>query len=472
MSGFKRRSKGQSIDVTEGYIPKQLAQLMWPIFLSFLFQQMYGIFNSLIVGRFAGLDALGGIQVTMPLMDLAVSLSLGIGAGCGVIVGQYFGEHDDAKLRLASHTAMALSIIGGVFASIIGIICVRPLLIWMGTPQELMSQAMDFGIWYFGAFVFSIILNMGAAVFRAIGDSKTPSTVIAFTCVVNILLDLLFVGMFHMEALGCGIATAISIASGAAIMLIILHRADGPWKIEYRQLKINPKICSIMLKTGIPLGIQAGVYSISNMIAQTAINGFGTNAIASWGLALRIDGIVWMVADSLGIAVTAFCAQNFGAQNYDRMKKCLKVSLAFTFIGLGGLSFAMFGAAPAIAKLFIDDLEVTAQTARIVRFVIPFIMFYSVADCFSGLIRATGESVRPMILTIFGTCVLRIAWIEIMVPKFHIIQTILVSYPLSWIITAIMFALYYKYGSWIKAAEARKIKNAEALANQVQEATV
>lgn len=470
MSLKKVRKKDNAIDVTQGVIHKQLAQLMWPIFLSFLFQNMYGIFNSLIVGRFAGKIALGGIQVTMPLMDLAVALSLGIGAGCGVIVGQYFGEHDDKHLSQSSHTAMAISIWGGLAASVIGMFCVRPLLVLMGTPEELMSQAMDFGLWYFGALVFSIILNMGAAVLRAIGDSKTPLYVISSTCVTNIVLDYVFVAKLGMEAKGCGIATAISIATGAVAILHVLHKAEGPWKIEYNKLHADKKICSIMLKTGIPLGIQAGVYSVSNMIAQAAVNSFGADAITSWGLALRIDGIIWMIADSLGIAVTAFCAQNFGARNYDRMKECLKVSLLFTVFGIGGMAALIYATVPSIAAWFIDDTLVTNETARMIRVIIPFILFYSVADSYSGVIRSAGESVGPMILTIFGTCILRIAWIFIMVPKFKVIDMVLYSYPMSWVVTAALMAIYYHKGSWLEHSEKRKEKNAEALKEEALEA--
>ena len=464
----KRKKETKALDVTSGVIWKQMLQLMWPIFLGFALQQTYGISNSIIVGRFAGKTALGGIQVTMPLMDLAVSLCMGFGAGCGVIVGQYFGEKDDKNLHISSCTAMALSMVGGLIASALGMLSVRPLLELMGTPQELMGEAMNFGILYFGAFAFNIILNMGAAVMRAIGNSKTPSLIIGFTCILNILLDLLFVGVFQLESLGCGIATAISMFTGAAITLASLHRAKGPWKFDYSELRIDKKIASQMLKVGVPLGAQAASFSVSNMLVQSAVNSFGTNAITGWGLTLRFHGLVWMVADALAITVTAFCAQNFGAQHFDRMRKCVKVTYVFIFGGIGALALFLFIFVPQLSPIFINDPEVTEITTHMVRFTIPFIMFYSVADATSGAIRATGESVKPMMITIFSTCILRIGWVEVMLPHYHYIETIMISYPVSWFAAALMFMIYYKRGRWLEVAIQNKEQQIAELEDKTQ----
>ncbi len=448
-----------ALDVTSGNIVKQLGILMWPIFITFLFQQMYGISNLLIVSYFAGKSALGAIQATRPLLDLAISLSLGIGAGCGVIVGQYYGEHNDERLSDSSHTAITLALIGGVIASIIAIACAKPLLNLMATPAELWEESLQFAYEYLGGLVFSITLNMGAGIMRAVGNPKTPSYVIGITCVVNVILDLIFVGYFDMGALGCGIATSASMGVGSVIMLWILHRAHGAWKIDFKKLRIDPKLLSIMLKTGVPIGIQGGVYGLSNMIAQSAINQFGTDAIAAWGISLQINNLIWIVADSLAIALTAFCAQNFGARNYKRMKEGLHVALKLSIIGIGILSAIVYFQAYNISLLFIDDMSVVQGSVHILHFIIPFVIVFTVMDCISGVIRASGETFKPMLLTIVGTCVLRIGWIEgmmIIKPEF---DTVLTSYPVSWCATALLFILYYRRGTWLNRSIEKKKSN-------------
>ncbi len=448
-----------ALDVTSGNIVKQLGILMWPIFVTFLFQQMYGVSNLFIVSYFAGKSALGAIQATRPLLDLAISLSLGIGAGCGVIVGQYYGEHNDERLSDSSHTAITLALIGGVIASVIAVACARPLLNLMATPPELMAESMQFARVYLGGLVFSITLNMGGGIMRAVGNPRTPSYVIGITCVINVILDLIFVGYFQLGALGCAIATASSMAAGAAIMLAILHQAEGAWKIDFGKLGIDPKLLKIMLKTGVPIGIQGGVYGLSNMIAQSAINQFGTDAIAAWGISLQINNLIWIVADSLAIALTAFCAQNFGARNYDRMKEGLHVALKLSFIGVGLLATAIYVYSEGISRWFIADVAVSTQSAYILRFIMPFVIAFSVMDCISGVIRATGETFKPMVLTIIGTCILRIGWIEIMMAISPQFDTILASYPVSWCTTALLFIIYYKRGTWLHRSIKKKIEH-------------
>ena len=453
----------EALDVTSGNIAKQLGILMWPIFITFLFQQMYGVSNLLIVSYFAGKSALGAIQATRPLLDLAISLSLGIGAGCGVIVGQYYGEHNDKRLSDSSHTAITLALIGGVFASAIAVACADPLLELMATPADLMEESRQFAYVYLGGLVFSITLNMGGGIMRAVGNPRTPSYVIGITCVVNVVLDLILVGYFGLGALGCGIATTASMGVGAVIMLIILHRAHGAWKIDFKKLRIDPTLLVIMLKTGIPIGIQGGVYCLSNMIAQSAINQFGTDSIAAWGISLQINNLIWIVADSLAIALTAFCAQNFGAQNYKRMKEGLHVALKLSFVGVGIISALVYILAFDIAQLFIDDIAVSQTSAHVLHYLVPFVVIFSAMDCIAGVIRAAGETVKPMVITIIGTCVLRISWIEIMIAIYPEFDTVLASYPVSWCATALLFVIYYRRGTWLTRSIEKKKKHDELL---------
>lgn len=447
-----RRSQGGSIDVTEGVIWKQLLALCVPIFFSSLFQQGYSLINTFIVGQFGGKVALGGIQATMSLTELAVGFCVGLGAGCAVITGQFFGQKDDARLSRSIHTAMTLALILGAGFSVAGIIFMPAILSLMGTPAELIGESIAYSRCYFGALVFSLVLNMGTALLRAVGDTRTPAVIIALGCVFNVVFDLIFVAALKLEALGCGIATALSIAVSAALVLRRLMRAEGAWRLDLRRLGIDPAICRAMISCGVPLGVQSAVYSFSNIIVQSTVNSFGADAVTGWGLSGRLDAIVWMVTEALGVSITTFSAQNFGARNFERMRRGYHTSLAITVVLVGSMGAALVIFVEPLAYFFINDASVVGYTSKMIHFIAPFYLFYSIVDNTSGAIRGSGESFRPMLLTILGTCVFRIAWLFIVVPAHHTLETMLLVYPVTWILTAALFVGYHHFGHWLTHA--------------------
>lgn len=445
-----------SIDVTEGVIWRQLLALCVPIFFSSFFQQAYALINTYIVGQFGGKIALGGIQSTLSLSELAVGFCVGLGAGCAVITGQFFGQRDDERLSRSVHTAMTLALLIGICISVFGVIFLPTILALMGTPEELMWEAVAYSRCYFGAMVFSLLLNMGTALLRSVGDTRAPALIIASGCVFNVIFDLIFVAVFKMEALGCGIATALTIAINASMVLLRLMRARGPWRLDPRRLGIDRRICKSMLATGLPLGVQSSLYSISNIIVQSTVNSFGADAVTGWGLAARLDGIVWMVTEALGVAVTTFSAQNFGARNYDRMRKGYHTSLLITVTLVGGMALFLIAFVDPLARFFIDDQVVVSYTSTMIHFIAPFYLFYSIVDNTSGAIRGSGESLRPMLLTVVGTVIFRVAWLLVVVPLHHTLQTMLLVYPVTWILTASLFVAYHHFGHWLRHAEDRR----------------
>lgn len=445
-----------SIDVTEGVIWRQLLALCVPIFFSSFFQQAYALINTYIVGQFGGKIALGGIQSTLSLSELAVGFCVGLGAGCAVITGQFFGQRDDERLSRSVHTAMTLALLIGICISVLGVIFLPTILALMGTPEELMWEAVAYSRCYFGAMVFSLLLNMGTALLRSVGDTRAPALIIASGCVFNVIFDLIFVAVFKMEALGCGIATALTIAINASMVLLRLMRARGPWRLDPRRLGIDRRICKSMLATGLPLGVQSSLYSISNIIVQSTVNSFGADAVTGWGLAARLDGIVWMVTEALGVAVTTFSAQNFGARNYDRMRKGYHTSLLITVTLVGGMALFLIAFVDPLARFFIDDQAVVSYTSTMIHFIAPFYLFYSIVDNTSGAIRGSGESLRPMLLTVVGTVIFRVAWLLVVVPLHHTLQTMLLVYPVTWILTASLFVAYHHFGHWLRHAEDRR----------------
>ena len=465
---FGKRAGGHhtgaaSLDVTSGVIWRQLLWLCVPIFLSSFFQQAHALINTFILGQFGGKLALGGVQATASLFELAVGFSVGLGAGCAVISGQFFGSRDDARLSRSIHTAMTLAIALGLAISAAGVIFIPQILELMGTPAELMGEAVPYSRFYAAAMVFSLILNMGSALLRSVGDTRTPALIIASGCLINAVLDFLFVAVLGLEAMGCGMATAITLAVNATLMTARLMRADGAWRLDPRRLGIDGRICRSMLATGLPLGIQSSLYSISKIILQSTVNTFGTDAVTGWGLSARLDAFIWMVTEALGVSMTTFAAQNFGARDYERMRRGYHTSLVITVALIGSMSALLVAFVGPLSRLFIDDPAVTGYTTLMLHFIAPFYAFYSIVDNTSGAIRGSGESLRPMLLTILGTVVFRVVWLLVVVPMHHTIETMLMVYPVTWILTAALFVAYHHWGHWLRHAEDR----AERLAGGV-----
>lgn len=456
------RGKAGSLDVTRGVIWKQLLMLCVPVFFSSFFQEAYSLINTFVVGQFAGKAALGGIQATAPLVDLAVGFSVGMGTGFAVVCSQYFGAHDDERLTASVHTAMTIALVGGLAVSVLGSLLAGAILTLMGTPADLMAESLAFVRIYFGAMVFSIVYNTGSAVQRSVGDTRSPSIIVASTCVVNIVLDAVFVIGFHMEAAGAGLATALSLVWGCAVTLVRLTHVDGPWRLDLRRLRIDPGICRVMIRTGLPLGLQASCYSVSNIITQSTINSFGSTVVTAFGLCGRIDAIIWMVSEALGVAVTTFSAQNFGARDYARMRRGLKTAMCLTALVIGSLSVVLLANVRAIAGFFIDDAQIADLTAQVMWYVGPFYVVYSLYDNIGGTIRGAGESLRPMLIVLTGSCLLRIVWQLAVVPLDHTLHMAMLSYPITWITTGVAFIFYYRFGHWLDHAKDHKAANLAA----------
>lgn len=456
------RGEAGSLDVTRGVIWKQLLMLCVPVFFSSFFQEAYSLINTFVVGQFAGKAALGGIQATSPLVDLAVGFSVGMGTGFAVVCSQYFGAHDEERLSASVHTAMTIALVGGLAVSVLGSLFAGPILTLMGTPADLMGESLAFVRIYFGAMVFSIVYNTGSAVQRSVGDTRSPSIIVASTCVVNIVLDAVFVIGFHMEAAGAGLATALSLVWGCAVTLVRLTHVDGPWRLDLRRLRIDPGICRVMIRTGLPLGLQASCYSVSNIITQSTINSFGSTVVTAFGLCGRIDAIIWMVSEALGVAVTTFSAQNFGARDYARMRRGLKTAMCLTALVIGSLSVVLLANVRAIAGFFIDDAQIADLTAQVMWYVGPFYVVYSLYDNIGGTIRGAGESLRPMLIVLTGSCLLRIVWQLAVVPLDHMLHMAMLSYPITWITTGVAFIFYYRFGHWLDHAKDHKAANLAA----------
>ncbi|MFQ9924438.1 MAG: MATE family efflux transporter [Beduini sp.] len=436
--------------ITEGIIWKQLLFFFFPILVGTFFQQLYNTIDAIIVGQYVGKEALAAVGSTGNLINLLVGFFVGLSSGATVIIAQLFGAKDNEGVSKAVHTSIALSIVGGAIIMVVGIIFAPSCLKAMGVPSDIMHYAVEYTRIYFIGMIASLIYNMGSGILRAIGDSKRPLYFLIISCIVNIILDALFVIVFKMEVVGVGVATVISQIVSALLTLAVLMRTSQAYKVYWRKIGFHKEVLHKIVRIGLPAGVQSMMYSISNIIIQSNINAFGTDTMAAWTTYGKIDSLFWMAMGAFGVSITTFVGQNFGAKKFDRVKKsvvvCLKMAMGVSI----ALSVILFFFGGTFSQLFTNDAAVINKSSEIIRFLTPFYFTYVCVEILSGAIRGTGESLKPMILTCLGICVLRVAWILVIVPIFPSFTMVTVSYPVTWAATSILFIIYYVQGSWLK----------------------
>lgn len=431
--------------ITEGVIWKQLLIFFFPILIGTFFQQLYNTVDAVVVGRFAGKEALSSVGgSSAQIINLVVGFFTGLSAGATVIISQYYGAKDKVKLQNALHTAYAFSIVGGIIAGIVGVIATPSILKLMNTPEELLKDSAMYVRIYFAGIIFIFIYNMGAAILRAIGDAKRPLYYLIVCCGINIVLDLLLVMIFKMGVLGVAIATLI--AQGVSALLVtqaLMYRTEGI-QLILKQIRLHKEVLLYILRIGLPTGIQSSMYSISNIIVQTALNNFGVDTMAAWAAYGKIDSIFWMINSAFGISVTTFVGQNFGAGKWDRVRKGTTVCLFMSLVSAVTLSAVLLSCGRFLFGIFSTDASVVEIGIRMMRIFTPGYFLFVFIEIYSGALRAQGHVLVTTIMTMVGICLLRIIWVTFIVPD-GTMEQIIVCYPLTWIVTATGMIIYYFY---------------------------
>lgn len=437
--------------ITEGVIWQQLLIYFFPIMLGTFFQQMYNTVDAVIVGRFVGKQALAAVGgSTGTLINLVVGFFVGLSSGATVIIAQYYGGKSYREVSQAVHTAVALSLAAGALLTVAGIWGSPWALAAMNTPQDVMAPAVSYIRIYFSGMIASLLYNIGSGILRAVGDARRPLYFLIVSCAVNIALDLLFVVGLGWGVTGVAVATVISQLVSAALVAFTLMRTSMPYRLELKKIRFSGDIFRRIVRIGLPAGLQSVMYSASNIIIQTAINAFGTDSVAAWTAYSKIDGLFWMIMGAFGVSITTFVGQNFGAGQYGRMKKSVRVCLGMALGASLGISGLLLAGGEAIYRLFTDDPQVLEKGMQVLRTLVPFYFTYICVEVLSGAVRGTGDSLLPMILTCLGVCVLRVVWVAVAVPLWPSITCVILSYPITWTVTSILFILYYLKGGWLK----------------------
>ncbi len=439
--------------ITEGPIWRSLLAYFGTLLLGAFFQQFYNTVDAIIVGKAVGSDALAAVGGSAAMVvNLFVGFFMGASSGATVVIAQFYGAKRNEEVSKAVHTAIALAIIGGAAITCIGLFISSWIIRVMNTPAEITEASTMYLRIYFIGMIANLIYNMGAGILRAIGDSRRPLIVLVISCFVNIILDVFFVivlGLGKMGitegVIGVAVATVMCQVISAVIIIAMLMRSDGSYKLYLKKISVDLSMLRRILSIGLPAGFQSTMYTLSNILIQSSINSFGKDATAAWAAYGKIDVLFWMTISSLGTAVTTFAGQNFGAGKYDRVRNTVRQAFAIAASITIPLSLALCTWGRILLHIFIDDENVIDIGVQMIEFLAPFYIAYIGVEIFSGTLRGLGDALIPMLITLSGICFLRVFWILVVFPHNRTIENVEISYPITWITTSVLFLFYYLF---------------------------
>ena len=402
----------------EGSIWKGIVAFAIPLFLGNLFQQLYNTVDSLIVGNFLGSDALAAVSSSGSLIFLLVGFFNGIAVGAGVVISKYFGARDYENLKKAVHTDVAFGLVSGLLLTVIGMFLAPQILVLMGILQ-------------------------------AVGDSRHPLYYLIFSSIVNIVLDLLFVGVLRMGVGSAALATAISQAASALLCFIRLVRTNDIYQVKIREIRFHPAQLRQIISFGLPSGLQNSIISIANIVVQSNINKFGVMAVAGCGVYSKIEGFAFLPITCFAMALTTFIGQNLGARQYDRAKKGAAFGIVWSMTLAELVGVIVYMLIPYLAAAFDSSAEVVGFATRQAHVEALFYCFLAFSHCIAGIMRGAGKSAVPMFVMLVSWCIIRITYITITVHFIPKIQVIFWAYPLTWSISSIIFLVYFLKADWI-----------------------
>lgn len=448
--------KLQKNSITEGVIWKQLLLFAIPILMSNLFQQLYTTIDSVIVGRYVSSQALAAVGSTGSLCNLLIGFFVGLSTGAGIIIAQCYGAGDQERLHDAVHTAMGLSIAAGLILMVVGVCFTPTLLRWMNTPDDVFDLAVIYLRIYFAGILSLTIYNMGAGILRAIGDSKRPLYYLIVSAVINVILNLLFVCVFHMGVAGVAWATLIAQTVTAVMVILNLTRTTNSYQLVLTKIRIHRRMLMQIVKIGIPAGFQSVVVSLANTVIQAQINSFGSAVVAGLSAAGRIDGFIYMPINAFGLAMTTFVGQNIGAGRIDRVKKGVKVGFLMSFLITASFCILIYCFTRPLLEIISKEEEVLYYGSMMVHLMAATYCIFVVAELLSGVIRGSGESVVPMMIYICGMCAFRLIYVVLVRALYPHIFAVVLCYPVSWTLTSLAFVIYYFKGNWLKRHEQKQ----------------
>lgn len=444
-------SKSRARDITKGSIWKNLLCYFFPIWFGSIFQQLYTTVDAVIVGRYVGTEALAALGGTSSLLvDLSVGFFIGASAGAGVVISHCYGSKDEKRLKYAVQVSMLLAVLAGVVLMVVGFFFSPIALRWMRTPETVLSGATLYLQVYFMGVIPSLLYNMGSGILRAIGDAKRPLYFLIATTIVNIFLDVLFVSVWNMGIFGAALATIISQMVSAILVLRVLLTTKEMYRLELKRCESYPEVLRQIIKIGLPSGFQYTMYTVSNIIIQSQINALGTEIVAAWTAINKLEGMFWLTMGAFGTTMMTFTGQNYGAGRMDRVRKGFWVGLAMSIGLTAAICIPILRYAWVLIRIFSNDAEVLELGVSFIYFLIPTYCTYTGTELCGGIIKGKGNSFVPMVITGISAFAIRSFW-SIFAPMFWPgMNTIMLSYPISWTISTLLFVGYFVISGQIK----------------------
>ncbi len=444
-----RLNMHRNTNLTQGVIWKQLLLFSIPLLLTNFLQQLYNAADLLIVGRYAGKEAMAAVGATGSVSMMLIGFFMGLATGVSVLVAQYYGGEDFENLYHAVHTAHAIALGSGVILTVAGWFLTPVLLELMQTPADVMPGAVAYMRIFFIGVIPLMLYNMGAGILRAVGDSTRPFIFLVISAVTNIIFDMIFVKYLAWGVRGAGWATVIAQIVAALATLHSLRHSAAPYRLFLKDIKVNFAMLQRVVSVGVPAGLQSMVISLSNVLIQSKINSFGSDAIAGIAAAGRIDGFIFTGLQAIALATTTFSGQHIGAGLYDRLKKGARSAASLVVAISLSLSAVVYLFRHSLIGIFNSDPNVQFYGLRMITFLAASYWIFGLSEVISGLVRGSGKTLPPMIIAITTMCGLRILWLYIALPIWNSIDVIILSYPISWSLTLLANFLYFKFGNWL-----------------------
>ena len=442
---FSRRSARYEMDMTSGPLLQKVLRFSGPLILTGVLQLLYNAADMVVVGNYAGHEALAAVGSTSSLINLLVNVFMGLSVGASVQVAKQWGAGDGAGVSRGIHTAVTVAGISGLLVGILGFTLARPLLELMGNPEDVIDLAALYMRIFFLGMPANMLYNFGAAILRAVGDTRRPLVYLTIAGLVNVLLNLLFVIAFHMSVAGVALATVISQAVSMCLVLWCLCHSDGPLHLNLRKLRIDRAQLAAIARVGLPAGLQGSLFSVSNVLIQSAINEFGSIAVAGNSIASNLEGFVYTSMNSIYQADLTFASQNYGAGKPDRVKRVMWVCLGTVAVMGLVLGFSFRALGTPLLSIYNRDPEVIRFGLLRLGVIMPTYCLCGMMDTMVGQLRGVGCSVTPMFVSLAGACLFRIVWILTLFaqPAFHTLTVLYLSYPVSWAVTAAAHLVTY-----------------------------
>ena len=440
--------------ITEGVIWKQLLLFFFPILLGTFFQQLYNTIDTVIVGQFVGKAALASVGgSSAQIVALIVGFFTGLSSGASVLIAQYFGARNEHAASDGLHNAYAISIVGGILLGIIGFFATPSMLRLMNTPDEIMQDSVIYLRIYFAGIIFVFLYNMGSSILRAVGDSKRPLYYLIASSIVNVVLDILFIAVFHAGVGGAALATIISQFLSAFLCMFRLMKNKGCEKLYLRKIRFNWEMLKQIVRFGLPSGVQNSIIALANVVVQSNINSFGEMAMAGVGAFSKIEGFGFLPITSFTMAMTTFISQNLGAKQHERAKQSARFGIFMTALLAELIGVVVFIFAPQLIAAFDSNPAVVEIGVEKARTSALFFFLLAYSHAVSAILRGAGKAVVPMMVMMIFWCVVRVAFLMITVPLTHSIQMLYWVYPLTWGLSSLAFLWYYKKADWLHALD-------------------